>query len=879
MDEEVIFALAEERSGNGPATPIHLHFAGSNQNPQIDGLAEEPGKVNFFLSDNPQRWQTQVPAYQGIAYRKLYPGIDLVYRGNEGHLKSEFVIAPGTDPDLIRMQYTGMNELKVGDDGALRLKTGMGELREEAPEIYQEINGTKFSVPGRYRIMGSNQVGFTIQPYDSGYPLIIDPVLEYATYLGGDNRDIGRSIAVDAAGNIYVLGNTFSTNFPTKNPLQGSLAGGTSVDLFVAKLNATGTTLIYSTYLGGSNIDTGHALAVDGLGNAYVAGVTFSSNFPTKNPLQASRHGSSDLFVAKLDPTGSTLVYSTYLGGSGAENYAPAIAADSGGDIYVTGTTSSTDFPTQNPVQAALGGATDSFVTEIDPAGTKILFSTFLGGSGGDSGTSIKVDDSHNVYLAGYTDSANFPGKNPLQGVAGGGTCGSAPNTYPCYDAFLTKLNTSGDGLLYSTYLGGEGDDLAYGIALDASGNIYITGDTTSNNFPTKTPLQAAFGGQGICGTDPNTYPCEDTFIAKVDATGTALIYSTYFGGTGDDQGIGIAVDNLGDAYVSGSTNSPNFPSVSSLQQTPGGGTCGTTPCYDLYVAKLNPTGSALIFSTYLGGNNNDYGQGIALTTSGDAILIGSTNSSNFPTQNPLQATFGGGTCGTAPNTIPCYDVFVARIADSASQGQQSATFQSLMLDGTDSYVSIPYSANLNPTDAITIEAWVKPTESRCETLVGNGYQQSYWLGLCSNTRFYYGNGKIIPDSTTTPKLNEWIHIAVTFQSNTQPIVNGFYINGERENQTAHLQPAADGMALYIGADRNGGGYYFKGLIDEVRIWNVILTQEQIQANMHKELNEQTPGLVAVWHFNGDAKDALGAHNGELKGHSVFSDEGFPGKD
>ena len=390
--------------------------------------------------------------------------------------------------------------------------------------------------------------------------------------------------------------------------------------------------LIYSTYLGGSGDDWGSGIAVDSSGSAYVTGYTDSTNFPTTNPLQPVYGGDYDAFVAKLNPTGSALVYSTYLGGSGLDQ-GNGIAVDSSGNAYVTGYTISTDFPTMNPFQPIYGGNEDAFVAKLNPTGSALVYSTYLGGSGLDQGNGIAVDSSGNAYVTGYTGSTDFPTMTPLQ---------PANSSGGDYDAFVAKLNPTGSALVYSTYLGGSGWDFGQGIAVDSSGNAYVTGTTQSTDFPTKNPLQQANGaGDG-----------QNAFVAKLNTTGSALVYSTYLGGSAGDEGLGIAVDSSANAYVTGYTG-PDFPTMNPLQPAFGGGTYGT----DAFVTKLNPTGSGLIYSTYLGGGENDVGSAIAVDSSGNAYVTGYTQSTDFPTVNPSQPANGGGYS----------DAFVAKLNPTGS--------------------------------------------------------------------------------------------------------------------------------------------------------------------------------------------------------------------
>src|SRR5208337_4190756 len=436
--------------------------------------------------------------------------------------------------------------------------------------------------------------------YDRTRPLFIDPVLSFSTYLGSGGT-FGYGIAVDSAGSAYVTGTIAGMPFIQRlYPTDGDEA-------FVVKLNPAGNALVYSTYLGG--VTSGNGIAVDAAGNAYVTGATASTGFPTVNPLQPSFGGVVDAFVAKLNPTGSALVYSTYLGGSGIDG-GSGIAVDSAGNAYVTGTTLSTDFPTANPLQATNKAAKGTaFVAVLNPAGSALVYSTYLGGSVQDGGSGIAADSAGNAYVTGTTLSTDFPTANPLQ----------ATNKAAKGTAFVAKLNPAGSALVYSTYLGGSVQDGGSGIAADGAGNAYVTGTTDSTDFPTANPLQA--------NCDSCTAAFGAPFVAVLNPTGSAFVYSTYLGG-GGGAGNGIAVDGVGNAYVTGNTGA-DFPIVNPLLPNQGGA----------FVAELNSAGSALVYSTYLGGTGGDYGYGIAVDAAGNAYVTGETESTDFPTVNPIQAT------------------------------------------------------------------------------------------------------------------------------------------------------------------------------------------------------------------------------------------------
>jgi len=634
------------RTGTGPDTPgtaqavVRMQLLGANPAPQVVGLEELPGKANYFRGNDPQQWRTNVPTYGKVKYAVVYPGVDLVYYGQSRQLEYDFVVAPGVDPTVITLGFAGIDRVDVDAQGDLVLATPGGPLRFQKPAVYQERDGRRQAIAGGYVLKSPYQVGFQVAAYDTTKPLVIDPVLAYSTYLGGSSTDLGQGIAVDAAGHAYITGETSSTNFPTTSGALQTAPGGFR-DAFVTKLNPAGAALVYSTYLGGSGTDVGRAIAVDGAGNAYVTGHTASPNFPTTpGASQTTLAGFRDAFVTKLNPAGSALVYSTYLGGSNSDE-GVGIAVDSTGSAYVTGDTVSPNFPTTpGAFQTTLGRpfASNAFVTKLNPAGSALVYSTYLGGTGGDSGLGIAVDSTGNAYVTGETSSPNFPTTpGALQATLG---ASFATN------AFVTKLNPAGSDLVYSTYLGGNDFDRGLGIAVDSTGHAYVTGETSSPNFPTTSgALQTTLGRFA------------DAFVTQLDPTGSNLLFSTYLGGNGVDVANGIAVDAAGNTYITGSTHSPNFPTTPSAFQTTLGGLA------DAFVTQLDPTGSNLVFSTYLGGSSNDFGQGIAVDAAGAAYVAGFTSSPNFPTAHPLQPTLNGR-----------QNAFVAKIAEAPTnrcpQGQ-----------------------------------------------------------------------------------------------------------------------------------------------------------------------------------------------------------------
>jgi hypothetical protein len=641
-----------DRSAESPHVDpavVRLQLVGARTAAPLSGLEELRGKRHYFLSNDPRQWHTQIPTYAKVRYQEAYPGIDLIYYGHQHELEYDFVVAPGADPTTITLRLDGARQLRIDANGDLVGQVGAGrdagpdpEVRWHKPVVYQAAAGRTVQkhcpadlvgappadaasgqtfLEGRYVLKGDDQVAFAIAVHDPTRPLIIDPVLSYATYLGGRGDDGGFGIAVDGAGNAYVTGSTSSTDFPTSNPQQPTIHGVSNA--FVAKLDLAGTTLLYATYLGGSGADSGGGIAVDSAGNAYVTGSTSSTDFPTSNPLQPRYGGGSyDAFVAALDPAGATLLYATYLGGSGIDA-GLGIAVDNAGNAYVTGLTSSGNFPTSNPLQPTYGGGSyDAFVAALDPAGVTLLYATYLGGSGSDEGFGITVDSGGSAYVTGSTSSEDFPTSSPLQPTIGGGS-----------DAFVAALDPTGATLRYATYLGGSADDGGQGIAVDSAGNAYVTGQTFSSNFPTSSPLQ------------PTNHGAFDAFVAALDPAGATLLYATYLGGSGYDFGNGISVDSAGNAYVIGTTTSDDFPTSNPVQPMIGG-------FHNAFVAALDSVGATLLYATYLGGSSLDYGQGIAVDGAGNAWATGRTDSTNFPTSNPLQPTNHGG-----------FDIFVAKIS------------------------------------------------------------------------------------------------------------------------------------------------------------------------------------------------------------------------
>jgi hypothetical protein len=603
---EAVLALHNKKAKTGEDRQaiVRMKLIGANSRPPVDGVERLPGRSNYLIGNDPSKWRLNIASYGKVRYRSVYPGIDLIYYGNGQQLEYDFVVAAGADPNAIKLDFDGVRKIRMDQQGDLLLDTAGGEVRHRKSVAYQELNGRRQEIPSQYVLAESGEVSFKIAEYDRARPLVIDPVLSYATFLGRGDDEVAEAVDVDAAGNAYITGFTESLDFPTVSPIQPGNAGRR--DVFVTKLNQEGSALAFSTYLGGNLGDEGKGIAVDEEGNVCVIGWTGSTNFPTVNPLQPAYAGGADAFVAKLNGDGSALIFSTYLGGNGLEQ-GWSLKVDNAGDIYVTGNTQSTNFPTKNPVQPANGGFNDAFVTKLKGDGSALIFSTYLGGSWIDGGRSLAIDGMGSVYLSGFTGSTNFPTANPLQAANAGHD-----------DAFVAKLDANG-ALVYSTYLGGVSVDYGHAIGVDSAGNAYIVGETRSSNFRTVNPLQPALSG------------ISDIFVTKLDRAGTAILYSTYLGGTDEEDGLGLEVDPQGNVYITGTTFSIDFPTVEAVQPMPDSRDEIPNTHYNGFVTKINAAGSGLIYSSYLGGKHGDSGTGIAVDISGHAYVVGWTRSEDIP--------------------------------------------------------------------------------------------------------------------------------------------------------------------------------------------------------------------------------------------------------
>jgi uncharacterized protein (TIGR03437 family) len=652
-----------QAAGGAEEAPLRIRWLDANPDPEMEGVSLQRSRSNYLIGEDPQHWQTQVANYAEVRYKNLYSGIDLIYKTAYPDFEYDFIVGPHADPNVIKLQFQGQRDLQIDADGALLLELGSGRMTQLRPTVFQEIHGHREFVQAAYSEQGPGIFGFALGEYDRSLPLVIDPVLTFSSYLGGRRNEIANGVAVDAGGNMYLIGTTTSPDFPTVQALQPAYHETFSdplgachpfdspfrtpcPDAFVVKLDPSGA-LVYSTYIGGNSWDQGMSIAADAAGNAYLTGST-EGGFPLANAFQNTFGGRrpseaivGDAFVAKLDSSGSRLIYSTYLGGS-FDDLGAAIRVDGGGSAAVAGWTSSWNFPVRNPLQSenkitnpVVGS--NAFVAKFDSAGG-LEWSTFLGGSGvvADKATSVALHRDGSIYVAGQAASSDFPTTaNALQRTNAGGV-----------DAFVAKINAAGTNLTYSSYLGGARNDVANAVAVDETGNAYIVGATNSANFPAVNAMQST-----LATGDCNGSPCDDAFLAELNPAGSTLVFSTYLGGSGADAATGIATDSSGAIIATGRTSSPNFPITPGSPRFAG--------VSDAFLVKRQS--STLVYTSYFGGAGADFATSMALDASGNVYLAGGTSSSDLPTAGAFQTRLGG---GVGDFGVPSGDAFIAKFAD-----------------------------------------------------------------------------------------------------------------------------------------------------------------------------------------------------------------------
>jgi uncharacterized repeat protein (TIGR01451 family) len=748
-------ALSSQKTSS---SVIRMKLDGASSSSRVSGVSALPGRSNYFLGNDPAKWHRDIPQFGRVQYGAVYPGIDLVYYGDQGQLEYDFRVAPAADPNQIVLSFKGAST-RI-DSGDLVLSTAGGEVRFRAPRVYQQDGNTQKAIAGSFRQLADNRVGFSIGDYDHNRELVIDPVLSYSTYLGGSGTESLVSVAVDASGFIYVAGSTNSQNFPptppTSPPFQSQLTPGAQKNLFIAVINpflAPGQQLLYATYLGGSGSDSAAGIAVStdvdqsttGV-DVYVAGTTTSTDFPTAGVLaafQAAPRSGTHGFVSRLNLGTNALRYSTYLAGNGMD-VVTGLAIDNAGNAFVTGTTTSTNdvsngFPANaNALQIQSNAPSQFFASKINTKGSgplSMIYSTYFGGgnpqSGQTQGGGIALDTAGNMYITGGTNFLPTAGPNgeakfPLN--AAHQSCLDEASQTVCtlnnptaLDAFVAKITPRPGFALpvYATYLGGSGDDIGFGVAVDSSNNAYVTGSTTSPDWVSVgNGFQTAYGLGG------------DAFIAKVGNLTNGvypLNYFTYLGGSGTDIGQAIQVDATQGAHVVGSTSSCDFPTTTDTYQA----VCGGSG--DAFVASIgtNLSGQgAGDFSTYLGGSGLDQGTGVAIDIFGATYVAGTTLSNNFPIQNPYQGLLNGGSPDAFVSKIGAKSILAvtARSTSPApnpvAAGTQVAFTFDITNNGPDNASNVTFFAVV-PTTGLTSSATAKVTggTGSCGVISGSTIQ------------------------------------------------------------------------------------------------------------------------------------------------------------
>jgi uncharacterized repeat protein (TIGR01451 family) len=798
---------------------LRMELAGANSTARIEGLDELPGKSNYFAGSDSSRWHARVPTYSRVKYNDIYPGISLIYYGNQHQLEYDFVVAPGADPRQIHLSVAGAQKLAVDAQGNLLLRNSAGEVQLLAPKAYQQINGQKKEISGQWTLAANSTASFHLGKYDRTRPLVIDPVLMYSSFLGGGQKNVLSKITIDDAGNAYVAGYTASGDFPAApTPLATTFgAGSQSRGAFVAKIDSTGSNLLYSTYLSGSSDEEATGLAVDKSGNVYVAGNTHSTDFPTRNALQSkcatiNQAGTcSSAFLTKISPTGDSILFSTYLGGSGGES-ARGLVVDAKGSAYLAGITSSSDFPvTSGVAQAKCGGTCqqNAFVAKFSPAGDKLVYATYVGGGATDDAADLALDSSGNAYLAGHTTSPDFPLATPYQKSC---VTDATSTSKACMaTAFVTKITADGSTFAYSTYLGGSLGTKATAIAIDAQGSAYVTGSTQSPDFPVVKALQKS------CGLDAASGKCSvDAFLTKFAPSGKSLVYSTYLGGTGRDEASGIAVDSAGNAHLVGRTESPDFPTDKPLQALLRG-------LSDAFAARFNPAGTALTFSTYHGGAASESGNGLALDAKGNLYLAGETTSADFPTQHPFQSSCAGS----------CTSAFVSKMAlpppapTPAWTITKSHTDPFVEGDTGSTYTISVQNSGTGPTDGtvVTVVDTI-PAGLTATNLAGTGWTCVTATATCTRTDVLAAAASY-PDITLTVTVAKTAAASVTNSvqvsgggaasaANTTDVTNVIFPLGITKTDSGNFIQGRTGVTYTIAGMKNNGNTATTGTVTVV---------------------------------------------------------------
>lgn len=644
--ETVLSLTGMDRERKTATTSLRMSFAGSRE-ASVQGKELQTGRSQYFIGSDATQWRS-VRHFGRVTYETLYPGIDAVFYGNQKQMEYDFIVAPGADPKQIRLKFDGVRSVSTASNGDLVLHTELGDVRQLRPVIYQEVKGKRKTIDGRYVVNGK-EASFEVASYDRRKALVIDPVLAWSSFWGGAGSDTISGIAVDSAKNVIVVGSTASADFSAAIRFPGVVRGGAS-DAFITKFTAAGGAVTWSAFYGGAGLDEALGVAVDSENSIYFTGRTDSQTvnglgFPLVTAIQNTLGGATDAFVAKLSADGTQLGFSTYLGGFG-EDSGNDIAVDAELQPVVVGTTASTNFWATRPYAAFNGGVSDAFATKLTAAGNTLVWSTYLGGSAADAGNGVAVDAAGATYITGATRSFSFP---RTAGVVQGAIGSQNVNNTFIDDGFATKISATGT-VEYSTFLGGSAYDAGVAIAVDTTGNAYIFGDTESANYPVASPYQSTYRGN------------RDTFLTKLNPMATARVFSTYLGGTGSDLAGDIAVLN-GIAFLAGGTTSTNFPVKGALQPTNAG-------AYDAFVVQVEPAGTSLTSSTFIGGLLDDVATGIALDSSQNIYVGGYTTSFNYPAIGGAQLAFAGVQDGFVTKLSNCAVTLTPSSAQFSSAAQ-----------------------------------------------------------------------------------------------------------------------------------------------------------------------------------------------------------------
>ena len=759
------------------ASVVRMQLAGGNPSATVTGAAQLPGKSNYLIGNDPAKWHRDIPQFARVRYQGVYPGVDLVYYGNQGQLEYDFEVAPGADPEQIALHFEGPEKTTLDAGGNLILASSGGEVQLKAPRVYQQSGAERQPVAAKFVVRQDGKVAFELGAYDRRRALVIDPMLTYSTYFGGSGAEtcpsnarilIGAisspppgcpAVAIDASSNIYLAGSTSSTDFPltpqsgtTPPPaaFQSTLAG--TANVFVTKLNAAGSAILFSTYLGGDGADSTIGVAADTAFNVVVVGNTTSTNFPTTSasafqttPTNVNNHA----FVSELDPTGHSLVYSTYLSGNGSES-ARGLALDARNKIYVIGATTSTNQPdathsfpaTLGAIQVSSLGTSQFFVSKVDPTligFPSLAYSTYFGGgnpiNGATLGGGIAVDANSRVYITGGTNflhtgssATDFPILNAYEGCLDSPPPLTPPTTTPncstsvtASDAFLAKLDPSasaGAQLLYSTYLGGTGDEVGYGVAVDTGLSAYVTGSTSSTDFVLPSSI-TAFQGTNKGGIDAFLgkfgTPCTGTTCTT---TAVPLTYFSYLGGSGTDVALSIGVDTLQGARISGWTNSGDFPVPNNPVKA------ALTGPVDGFASRIDTTASSTIslghYGTYLGGSGTDFATSIAADTQGNSFIAGETGSADFPTANPIQGALNGASDAFLTKLGATLNLAVVETVSPSPIGVgNNVTFSYKITNNGDLTTGIIFTDVIPASGATFVSAASSPGQTSCPASSG----------------------------------------------------------------------------------------------------------------------------------------------------------------